>query len=216
MIKIILVDDHQLVRSSISSLIQKSTEMEVVAEASTASAVLKLLKSGISTDILLADMMMPEMDGLELLKQVNGLNLPVKVVFLSMVEDEKYASNAFNLGASGYLSKAIDSEELFFCFQHIMKGNRYVSSNLCISLLEKIGKSTTISSNISKHKVYFSEREIHLFELISEGKTNQEIADILFLSRRTVESNRQSLIDKSGVKNTAALIKYAVLNGLIS
>ncbi|MNR10489.1 Oxygen regulatory protein NreC [compost metagenome] len=138
------------------------------------------------------------------------------MVVLSILDDEKYASNAFTSGASAYLSKDIEEDELLFCLQHVMKGKRYLSSDLCISILERFNNQLNMLAQNMSNGINFSEREINVLKLIAEGLTNQEIADKLYLSRRTVESQREALISKTGTKNSASLVRFAMRNGYVT
>jgi len=215
MINIILADDHHIIRTSLKALIEKYEGIKVVAEVSDGEAVIALLDQEIEADIILSDMLMPQLDGIGLTTKIRERGYEIKVVLLSILDDEKHASNAFISGASAYLSKDIEADELLFCLQHVMKGKRYLSSNLCISILERYNTQLNSLSQTSDHRINFSEREINVLTLISEGLTNQEIADKLFLSRRTVESQREALISKTGTKNSASLVRFAMKNGYI-
>ena len=216
MINIILADDHNIIRTSLKALIEKYEGIKVVAEVSDGAAVLDLLAKGTHADIVLSDILMSELDGIGLINQIKARGYQTKVVVLSILDDEKYASNAFISGASAYLSKDIEEDELLFCLRHVMKGKRYLSSNLCISILERYNTQLSKFSQNDHSNINFSEREINVLKLISEGLTNQEIADKLYLSRRTVESQREALISRTGTKNSASLIRFAMRNGYIS
>ncbi|MBC6112596.1 response regulator [Pedobacter fastidiosus] len=215
MIKIILVDDHHIIRTSLHALLEKYEGIKVVAEVENGLEVLRLFEQGIEADIILSDVVMPEMDGLSLITALKEKGIATKVVLLSVLEEDKYASNAFVSGAFGYLTKNVEADELLFCLQHVMKGKRYLSSNLCISILERFNKFLGKLSESPSHHIEFSEREINVLKLIADGLTNQEIADQLYLSRRTVESQREALINKTGTKNSVSLIRFAMRNGYI-
>ncbi len=216
MINIILADDHNIIRTSLKVLIEKHEGIKVVAEVSDGFGVLELLEKGIKADIVLSDIVMPNLDGITLISKIKTLGYDIKVVVLSILDDEKYASNAFVSGASAYLSKDIEEDELLFCLQHVMKGKRYLSSNLCIAILERFNTQLNMLSQKNSTEINFSEREINVLKLIADGLTNQEIADKLYLSRRTVESQREALINKTGTKNSASLVRFAMRNGYVS
>jgi len=216
MINIILADDHNIIRASLKALIEKYEGIKVIAEVSDGLAVLELLEKGIKADIILSDIVMPKLDGIALTSTIKAKGYPVKVVVLSILDDEKYASNAFTSGASAYLSKDIEEDELLFCLQHVMKGKRYLSSDLCISILERFNTQLNMLSQNMNNGISFSEREINVLKLIADGLTNQEIADKLYLSRRTVESQREALISKTGTKNSASLVRFAMRNGYVA
>ena len=216
MINIILADDHNIIRASLKALIEKYEGIKVIAEVSDGSAVLDLLEKGIKADIILSDIVMPKLDGIALTSTIKAKGYPVKVVVLSILDDEKYASNAFTSGAFAYLSKDIEEDELLFCLQHVMKGKRYLSSDLCISILERFNSQLNMLAQNMSNGISFSEREINVLKLIADGLTNQEIADKLYLSRRTVESQREALISKTGTKNSASLVRFAMRNGYVA
>lgn len=216
MINIILADDHNIIRTSLKVLIEKHEGIKVVAEVSDGLGVLELLEKGIKADIVLSDIVMPNLDGIALISKIKAGGYDTKVVVLSILDDEKYASNAFISGASAYLSKDIEEDELLFCLQHVVKGKRYLSSNLCIAILERFNTELNMLSQKNGAEINFSEREINVLKLIADGLTNQEIADKLYLSRRTVESQREALINKTGTKNSASLVRFAMRNGYVS
>ncbi|WP_025145188.1 response regulator [Pedobacter jeongneungensis] len=216
MINIILADDHNIIRTSLKVLIEKHEGIKVVAEVSDGLGVLELLEKGIKADIILSDIVMPNLDGIGLISKIKAGGYDTKVVVLSILDDEKYASNAFISGAFAYLSKDIEEDELLFCLQHVMKGKRYLSSNLCIAILERFNTELNMLSQKTGTEINFSEREINVLKLIADGLTNQEIADKLYLSRRTVESQREALINKTGTKNSASLVRFAMRNGYVS
>lgn len=216
MIKIILVEDHQIVRKSLQVLLKQHADLEVVAAVASAHALLELLKNGTSADIILTDVSMPEMDGIQMISEIHLINNHIHVVMLSILEDEKYAAKSFVSGARAYLSKDVDETELLFALRQVVNGKRYLSSELSIGVLERFNHQLTNMPEKGMPRLALSEREQLVLGLIANGMTNQEIAEQVFLSRRTVEGIRQALIDRTGAKNSAALIRYAVLNGYVS
>ncbi len=215
MIRIILVENHKLMLSSLSALLDKFDNIEVVAEVIDAAALFLLLESKPKADLIISDVLMPEMDGIVIITELNKKGYHIPVILLSMLEDEKYSSAAFLAGANAYLSKSVEVEELMFAINTVIKGKRYFSAELGISILERYHKQLIgFNEEVSK-KITFSARELSVLELIADGRTNQQMADQLFLSRRTVEGIRQSILDRTGAKNTAALIRYAIYNGHI-
>jgi len=218
MIKIILVDDHLLVRNGIKMLLYTHSEIEVIADMENGHDVLSYLSSNNVCDILISDIDMPRMNGLDLAKQIQ-MNYPsIKVIFLSMLNEQKQLLQAFDFGAHGYLIKNINYDELLFAITHIHKGGKYICDQLSQQLLEQLNNQPNFVDKVGETILHLemSERELEVLYLISEGLTNIEIAEKLFLSKRTVEGHRQNLIDKTGTKNSASLIKYAVLNGLVT
>ncbi len=216
MIRIILAEDHNIVRNGIRNLLDRDEELEVVAEAVDGKEALDLVKNGTEADILLADMNMPHMDGLQLTERLQQLPYKPKVVLLTMVDREQYVLKAFKAGADGYLLKSIGADELIFAVKHIRGDGRYISSELSLRFLDRMGDLPNTNQALRESDVELSQKDLQILELIADGLTNQEIADRLFTSKRTVEGYRQNLIDKTGTRNTASLVRYAVRNKLIN
>jgi len=215
MIRILLAEDHNVVRNGIRMLLESEEDVHIVAEVANGREALNLISEGTETDIILADINMPELDGLCLLKEVKKLDSTIKIVLLSMHEGEKYVSRAILEGVSGYLLKSVSAEELNFAIKHVYNGNRYICSELSMNMFEKVFRNGYAPFNREHSKIEFSLREIEVLNLIAEGLTNLEIANKLFISKRTVEGHRQALISKTGIKNTAALIRFTILNGIL-
>jgi DNA-binding NarL/FixJ family response regulator len=216
MINIVLAEDHNIVRSGIISLLEKEPDVHVAGAATNGREVLALLESGTQADIVLADMNMPEMGGIELTTTVKEKYPDCKVVILSALDHEKYVIKAFQAGASGYLLKSVSADELVFAVKHTLLNNLYICSELTSKFLKRL---LTIPDPATLHEINdieFSSKEIEVLGLITEGYTNQEIADKLFTGKRTVESQRQALIDKTGSRNTAALVRFAIINGIVN
>ena len=214
MLKIILAEDHNIVRNGIKVLLDAEEDFNVIGEATDGKEVLKILEKNDDVDLIITDINMPQMDGIELLKEMKVLNPEIRVIVLSMLDSEEFVSRAFAEGASGYLLKNISSDELIFAIKHVSSGHRYLCSELSIKLLERVMNSSTLTPIIDSN-IEFSSREIEVLNLIAEGLTNLEMSEKLFLSKRTIEGHRQSLIEKTGSRNTAALIRFAVLNGFV-
>lgn len=215
MIKIILAEDHQIVRDGVRALLEREEEFAVVGEASTGEEALRLLKNGTKADIILADLNMPVLGGLELTEQIK-INYPlIKVVILSALDNEKYVLKAFLAGAKGYLLKSVSPGELVFAIKHTHHFTQYICSDLSKRFLSRLLSMPDPVTRKNVLDLNFSNREVEILSLLGEGFTNQEIADKLFTSRRTIENQRQAMIDKSGARNTIALIKFALINGII-
>jgi DNA-binding NarL/FixJ family response regulator len=215
MIDIVLAEDHNIVRNGLISLLEKEAGVNVAGAATNGKEVLALLAEGTRPDVVLADMNMPEMGGLELTEKIKELYPECKVIILSALDHEKYVIKAFQAGASGYLLKSVTADELVFAVKHTMLHNLYICSELTSRFLKRL---LTIPEPAALHElpdIDLSAREVEVLGLIAEGYTNQEIADKLFASKRTVESQRQALLDKTGSRNTAALVRFAIVNGIV-
>lgn len=219
MIKIILVEDHLVVRNGIKLLLDTQENVQVIAEANNGQEAIAYLEQNVIPDIIITDINMPGMDGIQLTEKLVEQYPKVKVIVLSMLNNTQNVSQAFEKGAKGYLVKNVSYDELLFAINHIANGGRYLCEELAMLLLERVMTQAPGLVNYEKDTaasdVELSERELEVLQLISEGYTNVEIADKLFLSKRTVEGHRQNLIEKAGVKNSASLIKYAVIHRLV-
>lgn len=217
MIKIILIEDHLVVRNGIKLLLESSEAFEVINEASNGVESLEILEQGILPDVVITDIDMPLMDGITLTGVLNKKYPAIKVIVLSMLHSTKQVIDAFNAGAKGYLLKNASYNELLFAVQHVAQGGRYVCGELSLLMIESlaVNAAQTYSHHVATHDLDLSDREVEVLQLISEGYTNLEIGDKLFLSKRTVEGHRQSLINKAQVKNSAELIKFAVQHQMV-
>ena len=215
MIQVLLAEDHNIVRNGIKMLLASDKEINVAGEATNGREALDYIATNEAIDVILADINMPELDGISLIKEVKAINPNIHVVILSMHDNEKYVSQAFVEGASGYLLKSVSADEMIFSLKHVHAGGKYLCSELSMNMLGKLSQKNvnSIADNVSN--IEFSMREIEVLHLIADGLTNSEMSEKLFLSKRTIEGHRQSLIEKTNSKNTAALIRYAVLNGII-
>lgn len=214
-IKVLLADDHAIVRNGIISLLEKESSIEVIAEASNGVEVLELLQAGTIPDIIVTDISMPLMNGLELTAQIQANYPTVKVLILTILDQENYINQAFEAGASGYLLKNVNIAEIIFAINQLHLGYNYICTSIGMNLLISSQAKFSMLSKTSTTDVQISKREVEILKLIAEGYTNSEIADKLYTSKRTIEGNRQSLLDKTGKKNTAALINFVVRHGLI-
>ncbi|WP_432713917.1 response regulator [Pedobacter sp.] len=215
MLNVILVDDDNLVREGIRMILTENEHVHILAEASNGAQAIEMFNQELMPDIVLTDINMPEMDGISLITALKKINPEIKVIMLTMSDSNKSIQQSFTAGASGYLMKTIHAEELNFALNQISLGERYICSNIAIRLLDRSIEFSNIQSVSADLNVDFSSREIEILALIAQGLTNQEMSERLFLSKRTIEGHRQNLIEKTGCRNTATLIKYAVLNGMI-
>lgn len=215
MLNLILAEDHNIVRNGIRMLLEADKDIRIAGEAVNGREVLEMIASGIKADIVMADINMPELDGISLIRELKKISPETRIVMLSMLDNEKYVAQAFSDGASGYLLKNVSADELVFSLKHVNSGGKYLCSELSIRLLDKLLQSSAIPGNQNTPRIDFSLREIEILHLIADGLTNSEMSDKLFISKRTIEGHRQSLIEKTSSRNTAALIRFAVLSGIV-
>ncbi|RZF62394.1 response regulator [Sphingobacterium corticibacterium] len=214
--KILLAEDHLVVRNGIKLLLDAQANFEVVADVGSGREILDLITAGVEADILITDLTMDNVDGLQLIKELNQRGIKMYVIVLSMLDEEHYVAQSFQYGARAYLVKNVTADEMLFCINHVAKGGRYLCEELTMKLVDKlINKEEAQSYKMDPAELSLSSREMEVLELLGEGLTNLEISKKLFLSKRTVEGHRQSLIDKTKSKNTPALIKFAIQNGLL-
>lgn len=215
-IKILLAEDHLVVRNGIKLLLNSQINFNVVADVSNGMDALQTLSSDVEVDIVITDLGMINLDGLQLIQEVSAKHPHIKVIVLTMLDCEQHMFKAFEYGAKGYLVKNVGSDELIFCINHVAQGGKYLCEELAMGFINSgIEKNRSKEFEFDPETLDLTSRELEVLELLGEGLTNLEISKKLFLSKRTVEGHRQNLIDKTKSKNTPALIKYAVLNGLI-
>ncbi|WP_407431356.1 response regulator [Arcticibacter sp.] len=213
-IKVFLVEDHNIVRNGIRTLLERQPDIEIAEEAETVNETLEKLRTGIQVDVILSDINMPDLSGLDLINIIKPEFPDIRIIMLTMLDHENYIKQTITAGASGYLLKNIDIEQMLFAIRHIAAGGRYICSEVVFEMLKKQLNSPTEA--VTGQSVDLSQREEEVLHLIADGFTNQEIADKLFTSRRTVEGHRQNLLEKTGTKNTATLIRYAIRNSIIN
>ena len=206
---IIIADDHQLFRNGLKILLDAFSDFEVVGEASNGEEYLKVLEHT-QADIALMDINMPEMDGIEATRRGVKLCPGTSVIALSMYAEEEYYYKMVDAGAKGFLLKDSDISEVREAIMTVRKGGSYFSQELLYHVIQKIKhrESESRSANLSK-------REKEILLKICEGLSNQEIAESLFISKRTVDKHRANLLGKTNSKNTASLILFAIKNKLI-
>lgn len=207
--RIIIADDHQLFRNGLKILLDAFPEFEVVGEASNGKEFLKLL-GDTKAEIALMDINMPEMDGIEATRNAVKIDPGISIIALSMYGEEEYYYKMVDAGAKGFLLKDSDISEVKEAILTIRKGGSYFSQELLYYVIQKIKHRET-----EKKSANLSKREKEILIKICEGLSNQEIAESLFISKRTVDKHRANLLGKTNSKNTASLILFALRNKLI-
>jgi len=206
---IILADDHHIVRRGLRALLETEQGFKIIGESGDGLETIKLVEN-LKPDILVLDLMMGALNGLEITRQVLSRSPRTSVIILSMYSDESYVIEALRSGAKGYVLKASPTEELVFAIREVVAGHRFLSSTLTEKALDSyIQKSKDAQSD----NLTIREREI--MQLAVQGHTNAQIAEILCISRRTVESHRASLMRKLGMRKFQDLVYYATTHGII-
>lgn len=208
-INVLIADDHSIVREGLKKVINEEPDFRVVAEASDADEVLGLLKKH-HTDILLLDISMPRVSGIDIIKDVKSHFPYTKILVLSIHPEEQYAVPVLKLGASGYLNKSAIPDELISALRTIYRGSHYINS----ALTEILARSLRFKKFTLPHES-LSGREFEVFRLLASGKTVSQIADVLSLNIATVSTYRTRILHKMNMKNTAQLIHYALTNKIV-
>jgi DNA-binding NarL/FixJ family response regulator len=209
MIKILIADDHPIVRQGFKQVLSETADLVVADEAGNGQEVLALVARK-DYDVILLDISMPGKNGLEVLKELRITNTKIPVLILSIYPEEQYAIRALKAGASGYLTKASAPEELISAIRKVSRGGKYISS----SLAEKIAYELDGDAEKAPHDT-LSDREYQILLMIASGKTVSDIADEMCLSVKTVSTYRSRILDKMKMKNNAELTTYAIRNKLV-
>jgi len=209
MIKILVVDDHRVVRDGLKRIITDTPDMVVVDEASNGEEVINKVWNN-DYDIVLLDISLPGRDGLDVLKQLKCTNPKIPILILSMYPEEHYAVRSLRAGASGYLTKQSTSDELIGAIRKVAGGRRYITP----SLAEKLAFELGVDVRKLPHEK-LSDREYQVMCMIGSGKTVTEIAETLSLSIRTISTHRAHILKKMEMKNNAQLTYYAIKNALV-
>jgi DNA-binding NarL/FixJ family response regulator len=209
-IKVILVDDHNLFRNGLKLLLSGYPNIHVVAEASEGEEFITVLENT-PADVVLLDIEMPGMNGIEATRAAIAKYPDLKIISLSMYGEEEYYYKMIDAGVKGFILKSSDISEVIKAIQAVLTGGTYFTPDVLYNVVKNI---KTVVGN-PNNTASLSERELEVLEQICRGLSNQEIADALFISKRTVEKHRASLLSKTNTKNTAHLVMYAIENKLV-
>jgi len=211
-IKVLVVDDHQLFREGIVNLLYSAENIEVVAQAEDGLDAIEKAKH-YKPDVVLLDITMPRMNGIETTKKLKALIPKIKIVILSMHSEKQYVKGVLEAGADGYLLKNCTNRQLTEAIQSVYDGKKYLSEDITgmviSGYLDPSGSETTEYENLSV-------REKEIFHLFAEGKSTREISELLFISVKTVNTHKQNILEKLDLKSNTELVKYALKNGLIN
>ncbi len=209
MYRILIADDHAIVREGLKQILQDFPDMKVTGEADTGRQTLRAARKS-KFDLILLDIAMPDRNGLEVLKELrhDGLNIPI--LMLSMYPEEQYAIRSLKAGANGYLTKESAPDELIAAIRKVLQGGKYISS----SLAEKMAWYLETEHGKNGHEL-LSDREYQVMLMIASGKTVSDIAEELMLSPKTISTNRSRALQKMGMKNNSEFTYYAIKEGLV-
>jgi len=203
--KLLIVDDHQLFRVGLRHIIEEFPEVEIVGEASNGQEFLRLLKI-MEPEIVLLDIKMPLMNGMEAAKKALEINPGLSILVLSMFDDEKYYNHMISIGVKGFLLKEADGNELHAAIKNIIEGKHYFSQDLLLNLLKN--KNNAVQVNLTS-------REREVLTLICQGQSNAQIAENLNLSQRTIERHRSNLLLKTESVNSISMAIFAIKNNIV-
>jgi two-component system response regulator NreC len=210
-VTIVVVDDHPIVRQGLRHLLEAESEFRVVGEAEDGIEALQLIER-LKPDILVLDMMMPSLNGLEVLRRIKNISPITRTIILSMQSADAYVFESLKNGAVGYVLKETGPSELVNAVHEVIQGNQYLSAKLSKRLQTSVQR---IMDTLSDAYETLTAREREILQMTAEGRTSQEIGDKLVISPRTVEIHRRNLTNKLGIKNQAGLIRFAIKHGIL-
>ena len=211
-IRVLLADDHKLVRAGIRSLLEKLTDVEVAAEASDGGELIRLVEKH-EPHVVLTDIAMPVLNGLEVTRHLADKFPKVRVVVLSMYSDEEHVYLALRAGAAGYLLKGAAREELELAIRAVAQGEMYLSPTVAKPIIMEYGGRANGETSLLKR---LSARQVQVLQLITKGKTTKQVALELNISAKTVETHRMQLMDRLEIHNLPGLVRFAIKVGLVA
>ena len=206
--RVILADDHVLVRHGLRLILEENPNLEIAAEVGDGLELLSVLQK-INPDLIILDVSMPNLRGIEAIPEIRRIRPNAKVLMLTMHKEEDYLYQAISAGANGYLLKEDAEKELFSAIEHIKNGKIYISPGLADQSMQNWARMRR-GEDDAQHVESLTVREREILKLIAEGKSNKEIGDLLFISVRTVERHRANMMSKLNIRKTAELVQYAL------
>src|ERR1041385_6833034 len=212
-ITVLLVDDHTVVRQGLRALLVSEGDIEIVGEAGDGRQAVQLVKK-LMPDVVVMDIAMPHLNGLEAARQVTHTAPSTKVLVLSSYSDDGYVQQLTEAGAAGYLVKQTAANELLKAIREVHKGNAYFSPSIAKRLRDQC-REAFVSGQPSRRSDHLTTREAEVLQLIAEGRANKQIAAELCISIKTVEKHRQQVMNKLGIHDVAGLTRHAIAKGII-
>ncbi len=210
MIRVLLADDHSIVRAGLRRLVEDAGDMMVVAEASDGREAIRKVQESLP-DVAVIDLSMPGMDGLEVVERLLVHDPKLPVLILTMHEEEQYVVRAIGAGAMGYVTKRSAAEQLLTAIRKVHGGGRYVTESIAESLALRVAKGAKALSPLDS----LSNREIQVLRGLALGKSNREIAETYHISTKTIDTYRARLLKKLNLRNNAELTRFAIQNGIV-
>lgn len=210
-IRVLLADDHAILRKGLHALLDRVNDIEVIGEAQTGLEAIRQADEN-QLDVLVMDIGMPELNGIEATKRIKKQHPDIQIIILTVHSNEEYVSQIFHAGASGYIMKDSAPDELIEAIRSVARGNKYLSPKLSTLVVDEYIKPR---SRVADPLESLTEREREILQLIGEGNSNKDIAEKLFISVKTVETHRTNLANKLDIHKTAELIQYAIRRGIV-
>jgi DNA-binding NarL/FixJ family response regulator len=214
-IKVLLVDDHTLIREGINSMIENTADIEVTGSVSSAEESINEVRDN-PPDVILMDIMMAGMTGIEATRWIKEFDARVKVILVTMEVSKEYVSAGIKSGVDGYLPKDVDRETLLEAIRTVHRGGRFFNDAIMKLVFEDFYTHEKLKTANTKLPNDLTKREHEVLGLVASGKTNKEVAESLFISVKTVETHKTHILEKLGLRNTTELVKYAIKNNIIS
>ncbi len=213
MTRVLLVDDHPLFREGVRALLSTAQDIEVVGEAEDGKQAIELAEQ-LSPDVIVMDLVMPRMNGMEAAQHLHDHHPSIKILILSMYDDDEYVCKILKTGASGYVLKRAASDELLRAIRAVEDGGSALHPTVAAKLIKDYVRRTKATDRDNPDSVLTS-RESEVLKLIAEGRTNQQIAEVLGLGRKTIDTHRTNIMRKLDLHDVTGLVKYALRHGLI-
>ena len=216
-IKVLLVDDHRLLREGIAAILNHVEDIEIVGSASSGEQAISIFPE-LKPDVILMDIMMGGMTGIEATRWIKEQSNAVKIILISSEVKKELVTAGIQSGIDGYLPKDVEKDNLIEAIRTVKKGGRYFNEAITNLVFEDFYQKKKITTPTGKITIPndLTKREQEVLALIASGKSNKEVADELFISIKTVDTHKSHILDKLGLKNTAELVRYAIKNNLIS
>lgn len=209
MIRVLVADDHAVVRRGLVAILNAEPSMLVSGEASNGRDALRAVREH-EYDVLVLDITMPDLGGLEVLRQIQGIRPQLPILILSVHSEEQYAARALKAGAAGYMNKESAPDELVSAINQVARGRKYVTPSLAQRLADRLGEPGAQAPHDA-----LSNREYQVMCMLASGKTISDIAEALSLSVKTISTYRARILEKMKLENTAEIIRYAIKRGLV-
>jgi DNA-binding NarL/FixJ family response regulator len=214
--KILIVDDHEVVRDGLKNILTSLDNISIAGEAGNGEDAVKMYSS-LKPDLVIMDISMPGMNGIEATRVIKEKDPDARILILTMHDNQEYLNQIIRSGAKGFILKNTDKEELLDAVKTVASGDNFFSKDISKLIIDNYIRTAKESEKNDGYKeVPLTKREIEILKLIASGYSNQEIANILYISYNTVDTHRKNIMHKLSIKNTAGLVRYAIEKGLIS